>query len=107
MKYLFSFLLFISLLGFSSCEDSKVSRGRDLYELYFDTFLKDPKSFVVYEEVYTIKGGEVEWEVEYGAKNSFGAMSRERAFFSTTVLNEIHIDSRRYKKERGKLIRVN
>lgn len=94
-KFIF---LFLSSLFLLSCEDSAVSSGRKLYEMYFEKTLKDPDSFKIYSEKYT-KDGEftVEWELDYGAKNSFGAMVRETIEFTTTP-NFILINGKSYKK---------
>ena len=80
-KYL---LLCISLM-LLSCEPSYVDIGRDAYEQYFKSTLKDPESFKVYSEKYSEDEGgmKVYWEIDYGAKNSFGGLVREKAKFHT------------------------
>ena len=35
-------LLFIFMLLLTGCENRYVSEGRDMYEMYFDKYLKDP-----------------------------------------------------------------
>ena len=79
-KFLFTILCIVTLC---SCENKYVSSGRNLYELYFDKVLKDPSSFKVYNEKYTLdeNGITVNWELDYGAKNSYGAMVREQVEF--------------------------
>lgn len=83
-KILFTLIGVIIILCASSCDDS-VSRGRQMYKAYFQKTLKDPKSFKVYSEKYIEKDkeGNVKWELDYGAKNSFGGMVRESIEFST------------------------
>ena len=81
-----------------SCENKYVSSGRVLYKLYFDKVLKDPSSFKVYSEEYTIDGASVNWKLDYGAKNGFGAMDREQVEFSTSP-NYIFINGEMYNKE--------
>lgn len=81
-KLLLSLLL---LLILSSCEPSAVRDGRYAYEAYFHEVLKDPASFVVYNEQYEVDstGVRVLWTLDYGAKNSFGGMKREKIEFTT------------------------
>lgn len=76
-------LLFAMILTFSSCENRYVSDGRSMYEAYFDKVLKDPSSLKIYNESYTVDGVSVKWTIDYGAKNSFGAMDRQTIEFKT------------------------
>ena len=55
-----------------------------MYEAYFDKVLKDPSSLEIYNEAYTVEGVSVKWTIDYGAKNSFGAMDRQIIEFETT-----------------------
>lgn len=88
-KVLLITTLFAFTFSLLSCEDHAVSSGRKLYENYFKERLKDPESFTVYKESYTkLSEHEVEWTIDYGAKNSFGGMVRETAKF-TTVGNSV------------------
>lgn len=91
-------LLFLLALPLCGCENKYVSDGRNMYEMYFDKFLKDPSSFKVYSEEYTIDGASVKWRLDYGAKNSFGSMEREQAEFETSP-GYIFIDGNSYRKE--------
>lgn len=91
-------LLFILALPLFSCENRYVSEGRTLYEMYFEKYLKDPSSFKVYDEKYTIDGATVHWTLDYGAKNGFGAMDREQVEFET-ISDYIFIDGKSYRKE--------
>ncbi len=70
-------LLFTLAFIFCSCENRYVSDGRNMYEAYFDKVLKDPSSLKIYNEAYTVDGVSVKWVIDYGAKNSFGAMDRQ------------------------------
>lgn len=70
-------LLFAMILTFCSCENRYVSDGRSMYEAYFDKILKDPSSLKIYNESYVVDGVSVKWVIDYGAKNSFGAMDRQ------------------------------
>lgn len=75
MKKIF-LLLIICIL--TSCGNDSVSNGRELYKRYFNKVLKDPSSLVIYDEKYHDDGtGNVTWTIDYGAKNSFGAMDRK------------------------------
>ncbi len=76
-------LLFASILIFCSCENRYVRDGRSMYEAYFDKVLKDPSSLKIYNESYTVDGVSVKWTIDYGAKNSFGAMDRQTIEFKT------------------------
>ena len=91
-------LVIIGAIALCSCENRYVSDGRDLYELYFNKVLKDPSSFKVYDEEYTIDGASVNWKLDYGAKNGFGAMDREQVEFTTSP-NYISINGEMYNKE--------
>ena len=91
-------LLFFFALTLLGCENKYVSEGREMYEMYFDKFLKDPSSFKVYAEEYTIDGASVKWSLDYGAKNSFGSMEREQVEFET-LPGYIFIDGESYRKE--------
>lgn len=91
-------LLFLLVLPLCGCENKYVSDGREMYEMYFDKILKDPSSFKVYSEDYTIDGVSVKWRLDYGAKNSFGSMEREQVEFETSP-NYIFIDGNSYRKK--------
>ena len=68
-----------------SCQPAAVSHGRKTYERYFHKVLKDPESFKVYEEtVEPIDDYSARWTLDYGAKNSYGAMERRTVTFKTT-----------------------
>lgn len=72
-----SCILILLSITFTSCEDTYVSSGRKLYVKYLKKSLKDPDSLKIYSEKYTKDGTvKVLWEVDHGAKNSFGAMVR-------------------------------
>lgn len=86
------------IVAFSSCDES-VYKGRKVYKAYFDYTLKDPESFKVYNEKHTKDGDfTVNWELDYGAKNSMGGMVRENVSF-TTVGTSIFINGDYYKIE--------
>ena len=80
---------------FVACESESVLKGRNVYKAYFKKNLKDPESFVVYSEKYKENGAEVEWEVDYGAKNEYGGMNRKTLRFST-IGNTIWVDGWSY-----------
>ena len=83
-------------IAFTSCVDSAVSNGREIYQMYYKKFLKDPNSFVVYSEKYQ-KDGEfaINWTIDYGAKNGYGAMTRKTENFKT-IGKTIFIDGTHY-----------
>ena len=62
-----------------SCESSNIRTARKMYREYIKSTLKDPHSLVYYEETLVNEhrgSGEIEFYVDYGAKNSYGAMAR-------------------------------
>lgn len=82
-KILFTIIGLSALFCMSSCDEA-VYKGRKVYKAYFDYTLKDPESFKVYSEKYTKDGDfTVNWELDYGSKNSLGGMVREKATFTT------------------------
>lgn len=84
IKALLFITLVTGLLCLSSCknqEDKYVSKGRKAYKAYFERTLKDPSSLVIYSETYEHESIKVEFTVDMGAKNSFGAMVRETYVF--------------------------
>lgn len=88
----------ICAFAMMACEDSAISSGREIYQMYFKKYLKDPSSFVVYSEKYQKESNHtVKWTIDYGAKNGFGAMTREEVSFTTTS-NLIDINGNIYKK---------
>lgn len=92
-------LLVLLAVLFSSCEDESVREGRKLYKMYFDKVLKDPKSFIVYDEKYTVNDEyTVNWVLDAGAKNSLGGMVRQ-TYNITTVGETIEVDGELYEKE--------
>ena len=77
-------LLLLAIITLTSCEDIAVSNGRKTYQKYYRDVLKDPESFTVYSEEYKkIDDATVSWTLDYGAKNSFGGMVREKVKFKT------------------------
>ncbi len=76
-------LLLAFILILCSCENRYVRDGRSMYKAYFDKVLKDPSSLKIYNESYTVDGISVKWTIDYGAKNSFGAMNRKTIEFET------------------------
>lgn len=76
-------LLFLSAI-LCCCEQSAVRDGRKLYMLYFEKTFKAPESIKIYEEEYTVKdNGYVDWVLDVGGKNSYGAMVRKTFKVST------------------------
>lgn len=82
MKRLLFFL--IATLMLTSCEPENVRNGRRIYKAYFDYILKDPESLEIHKEEYTIVGErEVEWKLDYSAKNGLGGRVRKDIEFTT------------------------
>lgn len=80
-----------------SCDSSEIRQGRKAYQAYFKKYLKDPESFKVYKEEYKETDKGIEWTLDYGAKNSYGAMNRETVHFST-IGNSVITDDGIYDK---------
>lgn len=93
-------LLLCTLAILSSCERSSVSEGRKLYKLYFRKALIDPDSFKVYDEAYKmVDAYEIDWAIDYGARNGGGAMTRHTVQFKTFGDRYIYIDGESYEKK--------
>ena len=68
--------------------------------MYYYWILKDPDSFKVYSEKYKLVGdNDVEWTLDWGAKNGYGAMTRKIETFKTTKDWWIIIDGEMYLKK--------
>lgn len=96
------FLILITTIAFIGCEFEKayIKESREMWKAYFKMTLKDPNSLVIYEEKCTDEGYQcVEWEVDYGAKNSFGGMVRKTVKFKTLGDLLLVGDYETYKKE--------
>lgn len=78
-------LILITAFAFIGCSTEKkhIREGREMWKAYFKKMLKDPNSLVIYNEEYVDSGLTVIWDIEYGAKNGFGGMVRERKTFKT------------------------
>ena len=87
-------LILLAAISLAACQPESVTRGRKTYQRYFSKVLKDPESFKVYEEtVEPLNEHSARWTLDYGAKNSYGAMERRTVTFKTTV-DIIEIDGR-------------
>lgn len=87
-------LILLAPVMLMSCQPAAVSHGRNTYKRYFSKVLKDPESFMVYDEsVEPIDDHSACWTLDYGAKNSYGAMERRTVTFKTTG-DLIDIDGR-------------
>lgn len=91
-------LLLIVTMSLCSCENRYVKDGRSMYEAYFDKVLKDPSSLKIYNESYTVDGVQVKWVIDYGTKNSFGAMDRKTIEFETNP-SMLEVDGNIYTRE--------
>ena len=87
-------LILLAAISLAACQPESVTRGRKTYQRYFSKVLTDPESFKVYEEtVEPLNEHSARWTLDYGAKNSYGAMERRTVTFKTTV-DLIEIDGR-------------
>ncbi|MBE6328335.1 MAG: hypothetical protein E7077_15030 [Bacteroidales bacterium] len=81
------FLLFtlISVAAFSSCEDKRVSQGRDAYMRFYKNYLPNPNSLKVKKETYTIgKRNEVKWILDIQTNDIYGNLTDVQDSFITT-----------------------
>jgi hypothetical protein len=79
MKKHVVFALLLPFLLMAACEPSRIKESRKMYREYIKSTLKDPNSLVFYEEKLIKEhksSGEIEFRVDYGARNSYGAMAR-------------------------------
>lgn len=77
---IFSLLVCMPL---ASCDDS-ISRGRTAYMNYLNETLKDPESLKIYKEVVLWSNdASAHFELDYGARNSFGGYVRTTEYFYT------------------------
>lgn len=75
----------LAALLLCACQPQSVTDGKRAWTKFFKKALKDPDSFKVYEERYEeINDHTVQWTLDYGAKNSYGAMERRTVTFKTT-----------------------
>jgi hypothetical protein len=77
------------------CEKDSITQGRNAYMAYFNSTLKDPTSLKIYSEKiipYDPNNSEIpdptcgsciNFKVDYGAKNGFGAYVRDEKVFVT------------------------
>jgi hypothetical protein len=79
------FLLLIALASYLiGCESTGVIRGRKAYKEYFKETLKDPESLRIYKEIIIYSDDvSAKFQVEIGAKNSYGGYVRETFCFHT------------------------
>lgn len=74
-----------SIVAFSSCEDKRVSLGREAYMRFYKNYLPNPKSLKVQEETYTIgKRNEVKWVLDIQTDNIYGEPTNVQDSFITT-----------------------
>lgn len=73
-----------AMLLTASCDPVPVRNGRSLYKQYYAKYLKDPSSFKIYKETFKQSSDiEVNWTLDYGAKNEYGGMVRKTVSFRT------------------------
>lgn len=96
-------ILFLILQALISCDSRNVRDGRNAYKEYLSKTLKDPSSLIIHDETFSLPQGseglEVVFTVDYGAKNSYGAMSRETIVFRTIGNSIFEINGKRHYDE--------
>ncbi|GHT63124.1 hypothetical protein FACS189451_09240 [Bacteroidia bacterium] len=98
MKKILSVLLLVVML--CACDSSPIRDGRALYKEYLNKVYKDPSSIVIHSEKYVLgEGNRVDWTLDVGGKNSFGAMSRSTHEIKTFGRNIIEAESRMYSRD--------
>lgn len=81
------YLLFTicTIASFSSCENKRVSQGREAYMRFYKNYLPNPNSLKVKNETYTIgKKNEVKWIVDIQTENIYGDTTNVQDSFITT-----------------------
>jgi hypothetical protein len=89
MKYMnkVKFLLFTicTLAAFTSCEDKRVSQGREAYIRFYKNNLPNPNSLKIKKETYTIGDkNEVKWVLDIQTDNIYGEPANVQDSFITT-----------------------
>ena len=81
----FLLFTFFSIAAFSSCEDKRVSQGRDAYMRFYKNYLPNPKSLKVKNETYTMgQKNEVKWVLDIQTDNVYGETIDVKDSFITT-----------------------
>ena len=71
-------VLLYCVASYDSDDKRAIRVGRANYEAMFQKALKDPTSFVLYEERFSVdSSGDVHWVLDVGAANGFGGMTRK------------------------------
>lgn len=81
------YLLFTvcAIAAFSSCDNKKVSQGRDAYMRFYQNYLPNPNSLKIIKETYTIgKKHEVKWILDIQTDNIYGEPTNVQDSFITT-----------------------
>ncbi len=89
MKYMnkVKFLLFTicTLAAFTSCDDKRVSQGREAYMRFYKNYLPNPNSLKVKKETYKIGDkNEVKWILDIQTDNIYGESTNVQDSFITT-----------------------
>ncbi|MBR5208253.1 MAG: hypothetical protein IKV67_00230 [Paludibacteraceae bacterium] len=75
----------LSIAIFSSCENKKVSQGREAYMRFYKNYLPNPNSLIVKKETYTIgEKDEVKWILDIQTENIYGDTTDIQDSFITT-----------------------
>lgn len=88
------------LLTACDSEPRSVVEGRELYQLYLQKMLRDPESLKIHSEQYDVDDGgvKVNWTIDYGANNGYGAMGRSTQEF-TTIGDILFVDNHCFSKK--------
>lgn len=74
-----------TIVAFSSCENKRVSQGREAYMRFYKNYLPNPNSLKVKHETYTIgKMKEVKWILDIQTDNIYGEPTDVQDSFITT-----------------------
>jgi hypothetical protein len=85
-----------------SCESKNISEGRKAYKKYLNKVLKDPSSLKIYSELITSdqsldNSTSATFVIDYGSKNSYGAMTRETVTIHTFGSGLVMVDNQMIK----------
>ena len=84
-KVNFLLFTFCAIATFSSCEDKRVSQGRDAYMRFYKNYLPNPNSLKIKKETYTIGDkNEVKWVLDIQTDNIYDEPANVQDSFITT-----------------------
>lgn len=76
---------FCAISVFSSCENKKVTQGREAYMRFYQNYLPNPSSLTIKKESFSIgKKNEVKWVLDIQTEDIYGEITTVQDSFITT-----------------------